>query len=437
MPNAQHAVVISSPSILKTPKNTEEVVDPLDSRYFFFFLSSLPHIFPYTNLFPTMVGDIFSRCVQHTGLRCAILSISSLMADYRLRRSLERFQMHYILTLQRIQDAIQTAVVDEGVGIAIFLILWIDVIRADLEASRKHLAGLHLVLKKLQPGFPKAASERSRIASPLMMQIWRLTVRLDWTASLYLVEAPVFPVIRGEEDFHQQWIRMSVPAGDISEWALAAFELDNLIHAACHLAYQVRTIRRSPKRSEEADRRVFSAVARLEANIRGWINRPVICAARFIEQTAQNENSSDLSQFGSFLNYPALKIRNSFFANLLNSWRAVTIYVSLIVNPMIGQPEPRLFDLAVEICRTIAALGQDRSFTASSKVSIMFLAGVVFGGRWRSPMEAEWISRQVNEIVTMFPFMKDAILSYQKLWDTEGEFWDEMEKTRVYIGKAW
>jgi hypothetical protein len=207
-------------------------------------------------------------------------------------------------------------------------------------------------------------------------------------------------------------------------------------HAACHLANKARLIRRSPERSQETDCKVFSAVARLEANIRTWIDRPVLRAAQYLEQSAQNEIENP-PNVESFVDYPALTIRNSFFANLLNGWRAVSIYASLIINPVIGQPKPPVFELAVDICRTYATLGPDRSYTASSKVWIMFLAGVVFGGRRRSPKETEWISRQVNQIAIMFPLMKDAISSYQRLWDTEGEFWDEMEKTCIHIGKSW
>ena len=148
-------------------------------------------------------------------------------------------------------------------------------------------------------------------------------------------------------------------------------------------------------------------------------------------------DSSDTCRAWSFLNCPNLRIRNPFLANLLNNWRAVLIYVSLILNPVIGQLKSAIFDLAVEICRTFAVLGEDRTYTASGKVWGLFLAGVAFGGRYRSPIEAGWLSERVNEIAILFPLMKDAISAYKNLWDQEREFCDEMEKTGIYIGKSW
>lgn len=399
----------------------------------------MPQILPYTNFFPTMVRDIFSRCVHHTCLHHSILSISSLVADSHLHRPLDRFYHHYIITLQSIQTAIRDMKIDEGVVITVFLLLWIDMIRAELNYARKHMVGLYLILQEMQrgdsirnAGFDMLATNRSKL-SPLLIQIWRLAVKIDWTTSLHLIEEPILPPISAEEDFHDRRIEVSVSVDSSLEWARAAFELDNLIHRACRVASQVRSTRRALKSTPEVEH-TSSSVTKLENDIQAWRNRPVIQAAELSEQAAQgNWLDSSFGPFSanqSFLHYSPLRIVNSFYANLLNGWRALSIYLSLINNPSIDPAYPQRFEYAVDICRTLAALGRDPSTTASSKIWVIFLAGVAFGGSSRSPREVAWLSKKVDGIVSMFPLMRNASLAYQGLWDTEQNFWNELEKSR-------
>jgi hypothetical protein len=108
--------------------STEAVVDPLDSRYFSFFLTSVPEMLVYSNLFPSLVGDIFCGGVQHTCVSRSILSTASMIADHRLQRPMDRCKVQYITTIQLIQSAIREERVDESLAIAVFLIAWGDAI---------------------------------------------------------------------------------------------------------------------------------------------------------------------------------------------------------------------------------------------------------------------------------------------------------------------
>ena len=81
-----------------------------------------------------------------------------------------------------------------------------------------------------------------------------------------------------------------------------------------------------------------------------------------------------------FLNYPPVHLTNFFFANLLNHWRSIEIYISLISHPIWGTPHPKRFKRAVEICQTHAALGKERNFLTTGKIWGLHLAGVTFGG---------------------------------------------------------
>src|SRR5579859_1119461 len=109
-----------------------------------------------------------------------------------------------------------------------------------------------------------------------MMHIWRVSIKIDWTASLFLVEPPILPPIPAAEDLHRQWIMKSAFATD-ADWALTAFSLDNLIHKACHFAAQVRNIRLQSRGTDvEVEKRVKSLVAILQSEIDAWDQRALV-----------------------------------------------------------------------------------------------------------------------------------------------------------------
>jgi Fungal specific transcription factor domain len=107
-------------------------------------------ILPYCNLFPTVVSDIFYQSTENSCVRHSLLSLSSMISDYRLQRPLDRFQYQYIKTLQLIQRSLLKTEVTESIAIAVYLMLCIDTVRADLDTARKHLRGLFLILQQLQ-----------------------------------------------------------------------------------------------------------------------------------------------------------------------------------------------------------------------------------------------------------------------------------------------
>jgi hypothetical protein len=340
---------------------------------------------------------------------------------------MDRFQRQYIMALQSIQTAIQTLQIDEGLAVSVFLISWIDIVRGKFETTRKHLRGLRLILERLEPGCGNPTHGTTKL-SPLLMQIWRVAIKFDWAASIFLLVRPVFPTVPAAEDLHRRWIKTMAAAGDATEWAIAAFALDNLIHKACHFAVQVRTLRR--KNTPDIESTVLSLVTILETENSHWRQRPIIQLAELYEQAAQGILPVPSQQF---LDYPAKAISNSFFANLLIAWRALSIYISLIREPSIGPNYQFRFDHAVEICRTLASLADDKSNSASSKVWILFLLGVAFGGPRRSPGESRWVRDKILEILRLVPILGAAVAAHEKLFDTEGDFWEALEKTRPEI----
>lgn len=81
-----------------------------------------------------------------------------------------------------------------------------------------------------------------------------------------------------------------------------------------------------------------------------------------------------------FLTYSPVRIFDPFFASRLNNWRATQLLISLIQDPMWGLYNGTRFVCAVDLCRTHAALGEERNFLGAEKAVGLYLAGVVFGG---------------------------------------------------------
>jgi hypothetical protein len=350
------------------------------------------------------------------------------MADHHLSRPLDRFQLQYINALQMIQKSLQTMELDEGIAIAVFLVLWIDAVRADLGAVRKHLKGFHLILQELQVQSGGAG------LSPLILDIWRIAFRLDWTANLYLGMEPVFPSISTtQEDTYLQWLEISVAGRQKSEWAIATFALDNLLNRSCRTAVQARQIRRSEVYSTQHEAIIQYKVAKLEEDIKTWRQSPLIQSAELLEQAAQGQTPTSIE--GSFLDYEPLNVFNPFYVNLLNASRSILLYTSLIASPHMGfSIVPERFPLAVDICRTLAALEKDQSLPLSSRIWMHYLAGVAFGGSRHAPREVEWLCEKMEYVGKVFPLTKSTVLAAMRLWEVEGNFWDELEGNREMLG---
>jgi hypothetical protein len=96
--------------------------------------------------------------------------------------------------------------------------------------------------------------------------------------------------------------------------------------------------------------------------------------------TASASPSEPKSRPLHFLQYPRVTLTNHFYANLLNHYRSIEIYMSLIPRPVWGTLEPWRFQCAIDLCRTHAALGEERNFLTTGKIWGLWLCGVTFGG---------------------------------------------------------
>jgi hypothetical protein len=422
--------------ILITPSLSDGEV--IDSRYFHFFLSAMPEMLPYQVLFPQVITEIFCVAVEDVCVRRSVLSVSSLLIDHRLSRPFDKFQLLYINSLQLIQSAIEQMNITPSLAVAVFLITWIDVVRGKFETSRTHLNGLYRIfqylgLVSMMPNdVVHAGLTLSMSTSPLLLQIWRLAIRLDWTASFYLIESPVFPSVPAADELHRAWVR----EGEDAEWSLAAFALDSLTHKACYFAAQVRTVRQEQHNIAGLETKIRSVVKLLENELLQWRMRPIIRIAEMIDDAANSalaqHPEEELPPVQTFLNYPPIRIINPTYTHLLNHFRALQIYITLISHPQIGpQFHPRRLPLAIDICRCLAALGENKARPGLSKVWIMCIAGVALGGERCSPAEGAWLLRQMEELAERSPLMVNVAQAHAMLWNGQGDFWNELSRSWV------
>ena len=178
------------------------------------------------------------------------------------------------------------------------------------------------------------------------------------------------------------------------------------MHRACHISADAMAIRQTREPSSTVELQIEACVQPLLQRHRKWRDRPVVREAIERERNGQliYESSSikntglpiDLSAIlptaqvpseelsedipMGFLDYSPMYLTNFFYNNLLNHWRSIEIYISLITTPDWGSCEPIRLASAVELCRTHAALGKERNFLTTGKIWGLHLAGIAFGG---------------------------------------------------------
>jgi hypothetical protein len=153
----------------------------------------------------------------------------------------------------------------------------------------------------------------------------------------------------------------------------------DVLHTTHHKWYE-RSIIRDAEEAEREGRRLFSNLSSTRHKA-GFPTQPVLASAIDIAgvfPTTSNDRQP-YSPF-QFLDYPTMLLTNPFYANLLNHWRSIEILISLIKRHIWSDIEPRILHLAIDLCRTHAALGAERNYLTTGKIWGLHSAGVIFGG---------------------------------------------------------
>ena len=207
---------------------------------------------------------------------------------------------------------------------------------------------------------------------------------------------------REQEGDHIEWIRKYADNNFVTDnaaWAEAWFAVDALMHQTCHISATVRDLRASP--GTASDSKIRLLLDELNHAHQDWQARKVIKDAReresfqrmndiFMnmqiretEPSIRAESSPHANQASKprrILDYSPIQIHDPFVASRLNNWRAAQLHIRLIQDPMWGVYDGARFFCALDLCRTHAALEEERTFLGAEKAVGLYLAGVVFGG---------------------------------------------------------
>jgi len=218
----------------------------------------------------------------------------------------------------------------------------------------------------------------------------------------------VYRLSEEEEGEHQQWILHFTDSTDKAkdaEWAEAWFALDALMHRTCGEAQEVYRLREEMRRhpGDEFSNNLLikGKIESLSTAHREWRERAIVRKRdedeRKLSLTAtlptdldnaslQSTHSStpgegqEWTSESQFLDYTPMRIFDRFFASRLNNWRAIKLLISLIQNPEWAPYDGPRFVTALDLCRTHAALGDEKNFLGAEKAVGLFLSGIAFGG---------------------------------------------------------
>jgi Fungal specific transcription factor domain len=360
--------------------------DSQDSLYMDYFRRRVKLVLPYFEVFPLMTDEIMCRATYDRGLQHTVLSVSHLIADARLHRSLVPAFQHQTQALSLLQKALSTTDITEALTISVAMLAWLNMARSNRPTLNQHLEGLYLIFQEL--------FSRNRPFSSLMKQVWRFSLRLDLLATvLFFPRVPLFPPVGPDEErFNREWVRESTSA-DLTEWTLASFALDNLMHRASHLAMEVYESRSQKEPGQVPSTQIEEWIQLLLEEHNAWLLRPIVQQGMVGERLLNAVKVEDEATTSSFLDYPPLQIQDNFYANMMNSWRAIYIFIDLIAKPQVGPVDgtsSKRYEYAVDICRTYAALPRDELFPLGKIISVFF-AGVAFGGSRLSPEHVKWL----------------------------------------------
>lgn len=403
-----------------------------DLPYVHFFTNQMGNYLWFAGITSPVTRYIMSKAMEEPVLRHAVLCTSAALLSERNITGPSRYYEHKAKTLALLRGHIDNMEINESVAAAVFFMLFVDVGEAP---ARSHLRGLKSVLdhlkrqsqSKRKGGKDSEDSLKGKTVafetvrnydfnnpditgvSPLAWLIWAWGIRMD--IGLATVDgAPMIAPLSSspeQEAFHRSWISSlsdpSIP--DSTDWGLANFTLDNIMHRGCHVARKARIIRKSSNYTPEDESKIDRLCQQVDNDLERWRMQPILQRAK-VEEDYQQSIASPIPPENCFLHYPPLIVYNRTYSNLMTDYRAAKLYLSLVRHPNPG-PNPvgsGRFQHAVEICRVLASkpLYERNDVRGAEEAMCLFLAGVVFGGDDYYPMESKWVQRAFEEYFPIY-----------------------------------
>jgi hypothetical protein len=238
---------------------------------------------------------------------------------------------------------------------------------------------------------------------------------------------PIFPPIPASQaKMHRDWISASSSSSlpSSAEWAMAKFALDDLAHRAAILARIGNKDRRDHPEATTLSPEIMEEFAELLNDLQEWRSQPLIQEAERNEKLVQLGQLMPATVPVPFLDHPPLPIYSQQFAHMMNHWRAIQIYMSLILWPASGPnpPSSGRYETSVDICRNFASLTSG----ISGETWCLTLAGIAFGGDAYYPAESKWMLEKQEAVLEGFRF--PIVISVRQMmhfiWNSGMSIWD-------------
>jgi hypothetical protein len=238
---------------------------------------------------------------------------------------------------------------------------------------------------------------------------------------------PIFPPVPpSQAKLHRGWISAAVDSSQAKsvEWAMAKFALDDLAHRAAILARVANKDRKDHPDTETLSPEIMEEFADLLNDLQDWRAQPIVQEGEEEEKLCQLGHLPSSTVPMPFLNHPPLAIYSQRFAHMMNHWRAIQIYMSLILWPLPGPNPPGSgrYQTGVDICRNFASLASN----ISGETWCLTLAGISFGGDAYYPEESQWMMDKQTAILEgfSFPIVISVPQMMNFIWNSGMSIWD-------------
>ena len=369
-----------------------------DGRYLQLFLErGRVMVRPLGLFFPCACDRMFKTSMGYTRLRHAIIAITMYYADstfprYGATARLNRYLEPFAPKSEDCKAVIRKngPAGQEGEIYALFLILTLTVMRLaetkDIQSLRRHIKRLY---KLFQTAQADVYSGNREPLSPLLFWIWRQVMRINVTFALGVTHSPALfpPPAKHPNGLPAQGhgpIRPLIgsASSEFEEWTLAQLELDDLGNRIFRMHLRASSVRNGEDPDRELhERELLLNTQFLARENERWRQKPVIQVAEYKELLYRQQSFDDLASDKSFLHYPTIRFKNPLYACLLLTHYAMTISLSLIVDPQVGPRTNDRVEAAVEICRIYAALGGNHPVGSLTCLASVWWAGLTFDSR--------------------------------------------------------
>jgi hypothetical protein len=377
-------------------------------------------------LVPNATDALYTLSLENEGLRHALLATATVIRDaLKGPEQSDQYLLERNKSLHYLQMDISQENITDALAFAVLLHISMDVLSGRMKWSQRHLRGLFLVFQRLK----QQANAQGRDLSPIVRLLQRMIVRTDLAmSSLYADENQFESLAPEEEVADRRWLtQLSGPSKGILprniEWILASFEVDNLMHRAYAFGRHSAELRATFPPDPLAAQKIENDYQSLMQGLELWKQRSIVVEQEDIERYARIVTPVPSDPALRFLHHEPLYLQDRYYAKLLNQWRTIMIWVSLIIHPVPG-PGPyshNRYAHAVDICRTHAALGRE-AFVGPSWQCLYF-AGLAFGGSKLYPMESRWCLEQLELTGRVFPMVAALVKAMPSVWEADAFAW--------------